>query len=396
MTEPVAPKKKGLFMKFIRGIEVVGNMLPNPFWLFTFLAIIIVVLSYFLGKAGVSVTYMAAKAGEAPKETTVAVVNLLTYKEMRAFLGDFVKTYMNFAPPGARPGHDPRHRLIEQTGMIAALMRKTVLGAPSHCDGGYRCGGNQREPRLDAGIIFTRHRRRHLQDPGPKPLGRHHNGLCGGERRLHGELLHRRHRCPARRHHPVRRPGHEHPGPTHPLINWYFMFAATIVLTFVTTFVTEKFTIPALGDKAVVMDDEEAKKHALTPEENRGLRWAGIAAIIVIGVILYLTVPQGSFFRADDGTIVPKSPFLSSVVAILFFLFFFIGIAYGYGAGTIKKLDDIPKHMQKGLVGGLSFMVVVLPASMFIAALQREQAHHDPLVNGAHWLERMNLGAFRS
>lgn len=394
MTEPVAPKKKGLFMKFIRGIEVVGNMLPNPFWLFTFLAIIIVVLSYFLGKAGVSVTYMAAKAGEAPKETTVAVVNLLTYKEMRAFLGDFVKTYMNFAPLGLVLVMTLGIGLIEQTGMIAALMRKTVLGAPSYLvTAAIAVVGINANLASDAGIIFTPV----IGGAIFKALGRNPwVGIITGFAAANGgftanffiagtdALLAGITQSAAQ--------GMNIPGPTHPLINWYFMFAATIVLTFVTTFVTEKFTIPALGDKAVVMDDEEAKKHALTPEENRGLRWAGIAAIIVIGVILYLTVPQGSFFRADDGTIVPKSPFLSSVVAILFFLFFFIGIAYGYGAGTIKKLDDIPKHMQKGLVGGLSFMVVVLPASMFVQLFNASKLTTILSVNGAHWLERMNLG----
>ena len=156
MAEPVAPKKKGFFMKFIRGIEIVGNLLPNPFWLFTFLAIIIVVLSYFLGKAGVSVTYMAAKAGEAPKETTVAVVNLLSYKEMRLFLGDFVKTYVNFAPLGLILVMTLGIGLVEQTGMIGALMRKTILGAPSYLvTAAIAVVGINANLASDAGIIFT-------------------------------------------------------------------------------------------------------------------------------------------------------------------------------------------------------------------------------------------------
>ena len=326
MAEPVAPKKKGFFMKFIRGIEIVGNLLPNPFWLFTFLAIIIVVLSYFLGKAGVSVTYMAAKAGEAPKETTVAVVNLLSYKEMRLFLGDFVKTYVNFAPLGLILVMTLGIGLVEQTGMIGALMRKTILGAPSYLvTAAIAVVGINANLASDAGIIFTPV----IGGAIFKALGRNPwVGIITGFAAANGgftanffiagtdALLAGITQSAAQ--------GMNVPGPTHPLINWYFMFTATIILTFVTTFVTEKFTIPALGDKPVAMDDEEIKKHAVTPEENRGLRWAGIAGIIVIGVILYLTLPQGSFFRSDDGTIVPRSPFLSSIVAILFFLFFLI------------------------------------------------------------------------
>lgn len=145
------------------------------------------------------------------------------------------------------------------------------------------------------------------------------------------------------------------PGPTHPLINWYFMAVATVIVMFVTTWVTEKFTVRILGDTSHSKDSEELLKHSVTPAENRGLRWSAIAAVLEIGAILYLTIPEGSFFRADDGSIVPKSPFLNSVVGILFFLFFFVGIVYGYGAGTIKKMEDVPKLMQKGLAGDSAF-----------------------------------------
>ena len=181
-------------------------------------------------------------------------------------------------------------------------------------------------------------------------------------------------------------------GPTHPLINWYFMAVATIVVMVVTTFVTEKFTVKILGDTTHDKDSEELLKHKVTAEENRGLRWAAVMGVLCIGVLLYLTLPEGSFFRADDGSIVPRSPFLSGIVGILFFLFFFVGIAYGFGAGTIKKLDDVPKLMQKGLSGGLSFMVVVLPAAIFVQLFNASKLTTILAVNGAHWLERMNLG----
>ena len=47
---------------FIRGVERVGNKLPHPLTLFTILSIFILVLSYFMAKANVSVTYMAASS----------------------------------------------------------------------------------------------------------------------------------------------------------------------------------------------------------------------------------------------------------------------------------------------------------------------------------------------
>ncbi|MPN52651.1 p-aminobenzoyl-glutamate transport protein [bioreactor metagenome] len=108
--------------------------------------------------------------------------------------------------------------------------------------------------------------------------------------------------------------------------------------------------------------------------------------------MLYLTIPQGSFFRSDNGTIVPSSPLLSSVVAILFFIFFFVGIAYGYGSGTIKEASDVPKLMQKGLQGSLSFLVVALPAALFINLFNSSNLTTILAVKGAEGLKALNLG----
>ena len=110
----VVPKRSG-FEKFIRGVEVVGNKFPHPFWLFVLLSLLVMGLSAWFAQKGTSVTYLVAKAGEAPKETIVAVVNLLSYESMREFLADFVKTYMNFAPLGLILTMMLGIRLVEQT-----------------------------------------------------------------------------------------------------------------------------------------------------------------------------------------------------------------------------------------------------------------------------------------
>ena len=101
-------------------------------------------------------TYLVAKAGEVPKETIVAVVNLLSYESMREFLADFVKTYMNFAPLGLILTMMLGIGLVEQTGMISALMRKTILGAPrTLVTAVIAIVGINANLASDAGIIFT-------------------------------------------------------------------------------------------------------------------------------------------------------------------------------------------------------------------------------------------------
>ena len=394
MTEAAAPRKKSLFERFIKGVEVVGNWLPHPFWLFVLLAVIVFWLSQYLGNAGVSVKYMTAKAGEVPQEVTVTVRNLLSFSYMRTFMADFVKTYVSFTPLGLIVVMTLGIGLIEQTGMISALMRKTVLGAPSYLvTAALALVGINANLASDAGMIFTPA----IGGAVFKALGRNPwVGVITGFAAAAGgftanffiagtdALLAGITESAAK--------GMNIPGPTHPLINWYFMAAATIVVMVVTTWVTEKFTVKVVGDSSEPMDAEAVEEHRVTPAENRGLRYAFLMFVIVLAVFLYLTIPEGAFFRADDGTLVPKSPLLSGVVGILFFLFFFVGIAYGLGAGTIKKFDDVPKHMQKGLAGSLSFLVVVLPAAIFIQLFTASNLTTILAVKGANWLQEMNLG----
>ncbi|MDR1875355.1 MAG: AbgT family transporter [Synergistaceae bacterium] len=398
MSEAATIEKKGLFEKFIRGIEVIGNKFPHPFWLFTLLALIVIFLSSWLAQKGVSVTYLAAKAGEAPKETTVAVVDLLQYDSLRTFLAGFVRTYVNFAPLGLVLTMMLGIGIVEQTGMISALMRKTILGAPNFLvTAVVAFVGINANLASDAGIIFTPV----IAAAIFKALGRNpwvgiaagyaaasggftaNFFIAGTEALLSGitkSVIEGVPYIPA-------------DTPTHVLINWYFMATATILLTVLTVYVTEKYTVKLLGDREGVYDAEEIKKHSLTPAENRGLLCAFLVLVLYIALIVWLTYPTGSLFRNPrDGSLLPSSPLLSSVMPILFFLFFFVGIAYGLGAGVIKKGEDIPKLMAKGISGSIGFIVVVLPASLFVELFRLSRFDVVLSVNGADFLEQWNLG----
>lgn len=386
----------GAFGRFIRGIEVVGNKLPHPFWLFVLLALTVVVLSAFLAASGTSVTYMAAsqKVGELPKEVTVPVKNLLSYEAMRPFFADFVKTYISFAPLGLIMVMMLGIGLVEQTGFISALMRKTILGAPPYMvTAVLALVGINANLASDAGIIFTPA----IGGAVFKALGRNpavgiiagFAAACGGFTANFfvagtDALLAGITESAAK--------GMNIVAPTHPLINWFFLFASTVTVTLVTTVVTEKFIVPMLGDEGASRDSSALAEHVVTNEEKRGLRWSLWAGLGTIVLLLVLTVPQGAFFRADDGSLLPRSPLLSSVVPILFFLFFFVGIAYGFGSGTLKTASDVPKLMQNGLQGSLSFLVIALPASMFIQLFNTSNLTTILAVKGAEALEALNLG----
>lgn len=387
--------KRTMFEKFIRAIEFVGNKFPHPFWLFVILSAVLFGLSYWL--AGTEVTYMVSKSGKITEQTT-AVSNLISYEAIRTFFAGFVKTYVNFAPLGLILTMMLGIGLVEQTGMISALMRKTILGAPrALVTAVIAIVGINANLASDAGIIFTPV----IAGAVFKALGRNPwVGIAAGYAAGAGgftanffiagtDALLSGITASAIEGVPYIPEG----TPTHPLINWYFMIAATFVLTFMTVYVTERYTVKMLGDSDTGHDAEELKKHAVTPEENRGLFCALIALVAYVALIIWYTYPQGSLFRNPaDGSLLPRSPLLSSVMPLLFGLFFVVGIAYGVGAGVIKKGEDVPKLMQKGLIGSVGFMVVVLPASMFVELFR--MSHFDTIlsVKGAEFLKSMNLG----
>ncbi|MGI6252400.1 MAG: AbgT family transporter [Aminivibrio sp.] len=394
MSQAPETKKRGLLMRFIKGVEIVGNKLPHPFWLFVILAGIILALSWWLGKAGVSVKYIAAAGGgKEAAEKVVSVVNLLNYKSMRVVFTDLLKIYSGFPPLGLIIVMTLGIGLLEQSGMISALMRKTILGAPSYLVTlALAIVGINANLASDAGIIFTPM----IGAAIFKALGRNPwIGITAGYAAAQGgftanffiagtdALLAGITESAAK--------GMNIPGAIHPLMNWYLMVVATVVVAFVTTFVTEKITCKYLGDEGGMMDATELEKHRVTDVENRGLKWSLYACIAYILVIFALTFPEGSFFRSDEGLILPRSPFLSSVAGILFGLFFFMGVAYGYGAKVIKEGSDIPKMMERGLRGGISFLVVVLPAAIFIHLFNASNLATVLAVNGAEWLKNMEF-----
>jgi aminobenzoyl-glutamate transport protein len=386
-------EENGWLQRFIYAVETVGNKLPHPFWLFSILGAIVIALSVLLSYAGVSVTYWVARAGEMPKESTVAVVNLLEYKVMRAFLADFVKTYINFTPLGLVLTMLLGIGLIEQTGMVSALMRKTVLGAPTYLvAGALAFVGINANLASAAGIIFTPV----IGAAIYKALGKNPwigiiVGFAAADSGFTANLLIAGTDVMLAGMTQSAAESMHIPGPIHPLINWYFMIASTFTLTIVTAWVTEKFTMKILDDGDASLDASELEKHVITDAENRGLKFALVALIVYLAFLLLLTVPKGSFFRADNGDIVPNSPLVSSVVPLLFIMFFVTGIAYGIGAEVIKAGKDVPNFMAKGLTGMLSFLVVSLTASMFISLFSLSKLDTIISVIGGDLLESINL-----
>lgn len=353
----------------MRWVERVGNLLPHPFTLFSLLALSVLLLSGLLSALSVSVTTLVAAPGEAPSMQTIEVVNLLSRESVGQLLSRFVDIYIRFPPLGLAMAMMLGIGVLEQSGLVSAVLRRTLLAAhPYVVTALLAFIGINANLASEAGVIFT------ITLGGALFAAQGRNpwvGIAVGYAAASGgftanllvagtdALLSGITRSAAQAVGLV--------APTHALINWYFTIAATFVITAVVTVVAERHLVPALGgEEGYERDPEAMKAHALTAPELRGLRFAGLVALFCLGLLAWGLIPKEGYLREMGGAILPRSPFTEGIVALLFFFFLSVGVGYGVGSGSVRTPRDVPHLMEGGLRGLMSFIVVALPASLFI------------------------------
>lgn len=175
-----------------------------------------------------------------------------------------------------------------------------------------------------------------------------------------------------------------------PAANYYFMFVSTFFISAAGTWVTEKIVIPRLGEYKGDAKAEEIKP--LSKEEKRGLLYATISGLVLTAIIIAGIIPETGFLRDQDTYSVLKSPFLKGIVSFIFFGGVVLGIAYGIGAGTIKKDRDIIKGMDKSMETLGSYIVLVFFAAQFVAFFNWTNLGMIVAVEGANLLKSSGLG----
>jgi aminobenzoyl-glutamate transport protein len=148
--------------------------------------------------------------------------------------------------------------------------------------------------------------------------------------------------------------------------NLWFMIASSILMGIVCTVITERIVEPRLGPYAGEAAVDTGG--AVSPEEAKGLRNAGIAFLVFVAVVTLLTAPSNSVLRnPETGGIMSGSPFMTGLIVIISALFFTVGYWYGKGAGTIANLTQALGMVTKtiGSLSGLILLLLVI--SQFIA-----------------------------
>lgn len=386
MPSSATPGKVSWFQRFLNVVERLGNALPNPSTLFALLCVLIVVLSWVFHRMGVQVVHPAS--GQ-----TVAVVNLLSLDGLHRFLVGLVPNFINFPPLGTVLACLVGIAVAERTGLITALLRLIVLNSPAKLlTPMVIFGGIMSHSGGDIGyVLFIPLGAALFHAVGRHPLA----GLAAAFAGVSGGfsanlLLGTIDPLLAGITQAAAATSGVQPGyVVHATANYYFLVAATFLLTAVGWFVTEKIVEPRLGQYT-----GDAPREPITPlsaAEKRGLVWTVIALTALSAIVLWGVLPANGFL------IDPKNPgFLSSYFmrGLIFFIFLFglvAGLAYGIGAGTVKNDHDVVRGMDQSMATMASYIVMSFFTAQFLALFNWTNLGTIIAINGAAGIKALGL-----
>lgn len=369
--------------KLLNTVEKVGNKVPHPVLMFAYLIVIVILLSAVLSFFGVSVTekmavpesivitpefygdlseYNLTEAAPADvkyeiKEQTIAIRSLLSTDGIRFMFTSFVPNFQGFGALAVTLIALMGAGTAEVAGLMAALIRKLVKVAPRAVIAYLIVFvGVLASVASDAGYLILIP----LAAAAFVAVGRHPiAGLAAGFGGVAAGFM-----------------ANLVPTPTDAMLfgitnealgmigqapvsitaDYYFQAFSAIFLTFVIGFVIVRIIEPRLGkyDPTDAGDPSHAAAaNEIDPVlEARGLKWAGVAFLAVLGLVLLVTLPPGAPLRDPaTGNIIGQTPFMGSLLFIVMLCFFVPGVAFGMANGTYKGATDVIAAVVKTFSG---------------------------------------------
>lgn len=399
MTEfptPTAEYKQGkrnAFTRFLDGVEWLGNLLPHPVSLFALLALGIVLLSGLLGWMGVAVTDpRPAGSPNVAEDGMIRAVSLMNGDGLRRIFTGLADNFTSFAPLGVVLVAMLGVGVAEKSGLLSAAVRSMVLGAP---------------PKLvTVAIVFAGIISNTASEVGYVvliplggaiyyALGRHplagmaaaFAGVSGGysANLLIGTI------DPLLAG--ITQEAAQLIDPDYTVLataNWYFMFVSTFLVAGIGSLVSIYIVEPKLGPYDASKADpdvlDDGMMQPLTDIERKGLRWAGVALLGVLGLMALTLVPEWGVLRNAETGDRMDSPFFDGFVVWILIFFIAIGYAYGRATGSMKTDRDVIDAMSAALSALGLYIVLVFFAAQFVAFFGWTNLGAITAVTGANFL----------
>lgn len=356
----MAERKTGwlerVVLRSLDTVEKQGNRLPQPVTLFLILIVIVLSASWIAASLGVSAVHPGT--GQ-----TITAVNLLNGQGITRILTEMVRTFTAFPPLGLVLVVMLGIGVAERSGLIAAALKAFVSSVPRGLvTASIVTAGQLSSLAVDAGYVV-------LIPIGAViflGMGRHPiAGLAAAFAGVSGgfganlfltsldPLLAGFTDSAAKLMNPAYNVA--------PTSNWYFMAASVPVVTAAGTYVTERILEPRLGKYEGGASTDNQK---LTQTEKKGLLWATITAVILTGLAFLTIIPEDGILRDDKGGF---TPFFTSIVPIMLFMFLLPGLVYGVIVRSIRSDKQVASMTTEAMSTMGGYIVLAFAAAQFVA-----------------------------
>lgn len=178
-----------------------------------------------------------------------------------------------------------------------------------------------------------------------------------------------------------------------PLCNWFFTSASTVLVVLVGWFLTDRVVEPRLlATTATTEPTDLPPVETATAGERRGLAAGLLTMVLLLALLTLVSLPADSPLRAPDGQITSfAAPLMRSIVPLIFLLFLFPAIVYGYVAGTVRSHRDVIAGMTKSMSTMGYYIVMAFFAALFTDAFGRSNLGALVALKGATLLRVLGL-----
>lgn len=373
-----------IFNKSLDMIEFLGNKLPHPATLFAILALSVAIFSMI----GAMMDWTAIHPAN---NSDIKVKNLLNADGIRWIYTNVTQNFVSFPPLGYVLAVMIGIGVAEGSGLFTALIRALVLSAPKRM--------------ITFALVFTGILSHIASEAGYviliplgamlfHALGRHPMAglaaaFCGvsggfGANFLIGSvdpILAGLSQSAAQILDPDIK--------INAAVNFYFMFASAIVITFLGTFITEKIIEPRL--KSYSGNAEKMDIETISSEERRGLKWAGLSALILSLLLSLTIIPENGILRKPDTNEILHSPFFDGIITGILLFFFIPGLVYGIVVKSIRNDSDLMKHIIKSMGTMSTYIVLVFFAAQFVYFFRYSNLGLIIAIKGAEFLKSIEL-----
>jgi len=373
-----------IFNKSLDIIEFLGNKLPHPATLFAILAALVAVFSM-IGEM------MDWTAIHPANNSDIKVKNLLNADGIRWIYTNVTQNFVSFPPLGYVLAVMIGIGVAEGSGLFTALIRALVLSAPKRM--------------ITFALVFTGILSHIASEAGYviliplgamlfHALGRHPMAglaaaFCGvsggfGANFLIGSvdpILAGLSQSAAQILDPDIK--------INAAVNFYFMFVSAILITILGTFITEKIVEPRL--KSYSGNAEKMNVETISNEERKGLKWAGLSALILLILLALTIIPGNGILRKPDTKEILHSPFFDGIITGILLFFFIPGLVYGIAVKSIRNDSDLMKHIIKSMGTMSTYIVLVFFAAQFVYFFRYSNLGLIIAIKGAEFLKSIEL-----